>query len=252
MQIERVLSPEPINAVMNHPDVRPWVTRPGDGALDLTPVVADRRNVVLMGEHGGSAIHWLMGGLYEVHTAILPDGRGKWALDFAHAASKWMFTHTDATEITTKVPVSNRAAFGLTKAIPGTMIEFLLPDFWTRQDGGKEGAYVFALRIEDWMRLAPGLVERGEEFHERLYEKADAIGLAVERHDDETHNRYVGAAAEMILGGQAIKGVIFYNRWAFFANAPRMGIVSRDPFVLHTPDCKFKVVGDDFEVIRHA
>ena len=79
--ITRCLSPEIVNAVVNHADVRPFVG-PG-GVLDMTQAVEADENWFLMGEHGGFALIWSAPHVYEVHTFIKAGGRGQWAKDAA-------------------------------------------------------------------------------------------------------------------------------------------------------------------------
>lgn len=47
--------------------------------LDMAKPVGDDRNYFLVGEHGGFGLLWSAPGIYEIHTFILPEGRGKWA-----------------------------------------------------------------------------------------------------------------------------------------------------------------------------
>lgn len=72
-----------INAVVNHPEVRPHVGPAEWGEIDLAPLVEAERNLFPMGEHGGFALIWTAPHTREVHTFILPEGRGRWALDAA-------------------------------------------------------------------------------------------------------------------------------------------------------------------------
>jgi hypothetical protein len=92
-----------VNALVNHPSVRPFVGGDGVSELDLTDAVADRRNIFLAGEHGGFAFSWSAPRTYEVHTFILPEGRGEWSRAFAMAARNWMQDH-EATHLWTRVP----------------------------------------------------------------------------------------------------------------------------------------------------
>lgn len=71
-----------INAAVNHPDVRPFVG-PGEDMLDLAPLVAQPENWFLMGEHGGFALIWSAPRVHEIHTFIVPEGRGVWAKEAA-------------------------------------------------------------------------------------------------------------------------------------------------------------------------
>ena len=70
-----------INAVVNHPEVRPHVGAPELGDLDVTDLVERPEHWFLMGDHGGFMLSWSAPGVREVHTFVLPEGRGKWAED---------------------------------------------------------------------------------------------------------------------------------------------------------------------------
>ena len=72
-----------INAVVNDPDVRPFVGLPDAGFLDITPLVERREHLFPFGEHGGFALLWSGPGAREVHTFIRKSGRGRWARDAA-------------------------------------------------------------------------------------------------------------------------------------------------------------------------
>ncbi len=77
--MERSFDVERINAVANHPEVRPFVGPAELGELDFTDAVAFDKNWFLMGEHGGYVLAWSAPNVHEVHVMILPEGRGKWA-----------------------------------------------------------------------------------------------------------------------------------------------------------------------------
>jgi len=72
-----------INAVINHPAVCPHVGDPAFGVIDAECIVANLDNLFPMGEHGGFALIQTAPGEREVHTFILPEGRGKWGYDAA-------------------------------------------------------------------------------------------------------------------------------------------------------------------------
>lgn len=65
--------------MVNHPAVRPFVGAPDAGELDLTPVVVRPENLFPFGEYGGFALIWSAPKIREVHTFVLPEGRGAWA-----------------------------------------------------------------------------------------------------------------------------------------------------------------------------
>lgn len=234
-----------INEVVNHPSVRPFVhAKPG--RLDLSAVVANPNNFVLTGRHGGMIFVELVPGLVEIHTQVLPDGRGPWALMMAQQCVEWLFTRTRATEVFTRVPQGNVAAMALARACGAKPEQRLTQDL----NGEQTEIEIYGGRIQDWIRTAPGLVQRGIEFHDRLHAKCAAIDLKVNHHaQDDWHDRHVGAAASMILGGQPVKGVLFFNRWAAMAMAPPIRVVSNNPLVLDITDCRLEIQGEDFEVL---
>lgn len=52
---------------------------------------------------------------YEVQTAILPQYRGKYALEATKTGTDWAFKNTDCQKIITFMTVNNRKAYALTK-----------------------------------------------------------------------------------------------------------------------------------------
>lgn len=90
--IERTFDAVRINYLVNHPSVRPHIGGDVTQPLDLAGAVADRQNVFLNGEHGGFACCWSAPETYEVHTFVLPEGRGRWAYELARAGRDWMAT----------------------------------------------------------------------------------------------------------------------------------------------------------------
>lgn len=97
--IERVCDPALVNGFANHPDIRPHVG--GEGYLDLTGVVREP-NVFLFGEHGGFCLSWSAPETYEVHTLIVPEGRGEWAFKAAEESRRIM-VELGATHLWTRV-----------------------------------------------------------------------------------------------------------------------------------------------------
>ena len=246
LSVCREFSADRINAVIAHPEVRPWVG--GVGPLDLTPVVADPRNVLLMGQGGGLLFVQLEPGLYEVHTQFIPEARGPVALLAVIDALRWMFTRTDAVEIVTKVPDGNVAAAVLVKKIGGEF-QFYRPHAW-QTNHGLVGVKYYAQTLNAWVRKTDELEQIGDWFHEKLAAAKVAQGSAAPIHDDDdAHDRYVGAAAEMIAHGQVAKGINFYNRWAKFAGYATISLIAANPFVIDIQDALLAVRGQNFEVI---
>lgn len=245
--LRRETSAERINAIVNHPSVYPFVRGHAIDPLDVSSLTNDPANVLLVGEHGGLLFHQVAANLYEAHTSVLPAGRGAWAIMFAHAALHWMFSRTLAMEIFTRVPQGNKGALGLVRAIHGRF-EFERQNGWI-MDFDPVPAGIYTRSVADWMRNAPGLAERGAWFHDRLEAEYARHGRQEPPHDDDTvHDRYVGAATEMILGGQPDKGVLFYNRWALMAGYQPVQIIARSPLTIDIKDAFLIVRDDDFWV----
>ncbi len=246
-QIEPQKDAARLNAIVNHPDIYPWVKGFADGPLDLSPVIDGGEAVCLLGEHGGLLFHRLQPGLYEVHTQVVPEGRGEWALNCARACLHWLFTRTDAVEVLTKCPEGNLAAKSLARAC-GLTKEFTNPVGWVL-DGKPVPADIYSITIQTWMRTASGLAERGAWFHRRLEAEFERLNVRDLSHmDDATHDRYVGAACEMILGGQPDKAAVFYNRWAALATYAPIAIASYEPMAVNIGNALVLVCDGDISV----
>lgn len=101
--IARSFDADRINELVNHPSIRPHIGGDPETALDLTAAAHDRANVFLLGDHGGFAFTWSAPGVFEVHTFILPEGRGPWAREAADTALRSMADAFGATHVWTRV-----------------------------------------------------------------------------------------------------------------------------------------------------
>jgi len=230
--IHRHFTADCVNLVVNDPSVYDWVRGPITGYLDLSGLVQNPNNYFLMGEHGGVVFLQHQPGLYEAHTQILPAGRGQWAVEIVNECVDYMFTHTDAMELVTKVPLGNLGARALVRKIPGNKIDYRLKNGWVH-DGKVVPADIFGMRVQDWMAHTPGLEQSGQWFHDRLVEEYAKVGKEHKLHDeDATHDRYVGAAIQMIMGGQPQKAVVLYNGWASISGYAPLSIVTMNPLVI--------------------
>lgn len=227
--VQREYHSRRINAVLNDPSVLPWVAlREQPRPLDLGPLLRDLRNILLVTEDGlgGCFFHWQEPGVYEVHIQFLPAVRGKSALAAVNASLHWMFTASDCMELLTAIPQANESARMMAQLIHGRH-EFTEGEF--------NGSPVehWALRYNDWLWTAPGLRQRGEEFHRGLEAEFAAAGLEHAAHAESSdHNRAVGATVAMVLAGQVDKGIILMARWARTAGYAMPAIVSRSPLVI--------------------
>jgi hypothetical protein len=100
--LERSFDAGRINAVVNHPEVRPYVG-PGNFFADVAPLVENAANWFLMGEYGGFGLIQTSSTVHEIHTFILPDGRGAWARAAAQALLDFARKNGDSM-VWTKVP----------------------------------------------------------------------------------------------------------------------------------------------------
>jgi hypothetical protein len=100
--IERSFDTERANYLANHPAVRPFVGGDGQSELDLSTLVSDDNNYLLLGPHGGFLATWSAPGTYEIHTFILPEGRGLAAKQLAQEGRDYM-AGIGATHLWTRV-----------------------------------------------------------------------------------------------------------------------------------------------------
>lgn len=226
-------SAEHLNAIANHPEVRPFIGG-GDGEVDVTPLLAD--SYFLVTDLGGFIFQRKFFGRYVLHTMFLPEGRGKHVAEVAKDAFLWMFTHTDAEEISTYTE------HGRKEARP--------PRSMGWRDWFEDETYThYRLNMLDWAPRAPRLLEWGEWFHETLDRAKAEQGATIPSHDEhEANNRYAGLALAMCVNGQAAKGVFFYNRWAEVAGFALAHFESESPLVINSIDALWAINGRNIEV----
>jgi len=226
MILERTADAQQINAILNHPAVRPDVAGQDDGVLDVADVLARPGHVCLVGQHGGFLIVRYDAGIYEVHTAILPVGRGEWARDAAAECTRFMFTRTDCVDLITRVPQGHIAAKALTE-MNGFRLQFTTPpDTLFRER--LVPCHIYCLTIQEWATRAAGMEESGATFHAWLTAQVGE-GHGAPHENDPAHNRVVGVTLAMVEAGQPLKGVVWYNRCAIAARHPTIGLLSLDP-----------------------
>lgn len=228
--MRRTLDPVFLNAVANHPEVRPWLM--GEGLLDLSPVISNPANIALEAKHGGWVLQNLSPGVYEVHSMFLPEGRGAGVARALVAALDYVFSATDCIRLVTRLPEGNVRASAL-----GKMAGFR-PWFGDRA----------RIEIEDWAQSSKACREAGEWFHDRLEAAKVAAGSALDVHDDDAaHDHAVGAAVLMVRAGNGPKGVWHYNAWAVAAGYAPVTLVSVNPLVIDVVDAVLE--GPEMEVL---
>lgn len=206
-----------VNEIMNHPAVNPWIAEDSAGPIDMAWKMT-RPDVVtvLLGEFGAFTAYRLLPGVYEFHTQILPEGRGKWGFSFFRAGLEWIFTRTDAYEVFTRVPETHLAAVKAARLM-GLRLDFK-EDTTFLYRGQDVSSLIYSMRIQEWASAAPEMEETGRWLHERIEERTQANGIAgsiwpASHPDGKSHNRYLGVAYRCALRGQLAKGVLLYNRW---------------------------------------
>lgn len=113
--LERSFDGAAINRLVNDPTIRPFVGGDISQPLDLSSAIIER-NVFLLGEHGGFALIWTSPATFEVHTFILPSGRGRWALRATQVGIAIMKDWFGAKQLWTRVEENAAATRLFTRA----------------------------------------------------------------------------------------------------------------------------------------
>lgn len=220
-----------INLILNHPEVRPWVAEFGEGVIDITPAVENLDNILLMGEHGAIFFFNILPGTYECHTQILPSGRGEWSSKFAVAVLDWMFSKSNAWEVTTRVPAGHIGALALAKGV-GFRHEFtsMEPCLFM---GKTVTASILRVSIHDWLARSAHFFDLGEALHKQMASEATRLGITTPPHaEDIFHDQVAGCAIELARNGLMTKALYLYNRWSVLARHRLISMVSMDPPVI--------------------
>jgi hypothetical protein len=138
------------NSIGNDPAVIDWIAGPLQPPLDLSPVFDDPHNVCLIAQHGFAIFHQCCRGVFELHGAVVPQGRGRWALNALANALDFMFQREAAVVIVAGIPADNRSARGIVGTI-GFRLMHVLPDVWPTATG-RVPMYVYALLRRNWGR----------------------------------------------------------------------------------------------------
>lgn len=79
-----------LNALANHPAIRPTCGGDGQSFIDLTAFVADPKNHAVSWDKGAFLFGWSAPQTYEVHIMVLPEGRGRAAYRMAALGIAYM------------------------------------------------------------------------------------------------------------------------------------------------------------------
>jgi hypothetical protein len=88
---------EAVNRIINDPSVRPTIG--GEGYLDSSALITDRRNRIIFDERGGACFAWRGPGIFEGHSFFLVRGRealsaGREAISLLDYRMIWGLTPT--------------------------------------------------------------------------------------------------------------------------------------------------------------
>lgn len=246
-EAERSMDSAHFDAVGNDPSVRPFLG--GDGDLRLGAIVETPENYAFATPHGGIVLWPLGSGRYDVHSLFLPDGRGDEARAAIDRVAAYMFARTDCTEGRTTIPEHNRPAKVLAVAGGFEKRFELLAMPWTAEH--TKAADFYALTLERWALTHDLPLRVGEWFHRSLDTAKLHFGCEVPLHPDEpVHNRIVGAAVMMIQGGQAEKGVAFYNAWSLATRYQPVTILTKRPVVIDIGDAILAASATHMDVLK--
>lgn len=243
-----------INRVANDPSVFEEISLPGQEPFELSPLVADLRNILLMTDEGGVLAKWQEPGVYEIHTQFISQYRGVAAIRTIREMFSWLFINTPAMELQSQVPECNDGAKAVARAI-GARFEFEREAAWPTRDGKDHAIGYYVLRYSDWLYqpyVAGVFAPLGAEFHDRLEERKLALLAPTEgfRHD-LAQDVNAGATLSMIWAGQLDKALMLYNRWARFAGFAEVRLISVNPLIiaLQNTTILLNVAEKDFEVL---
>lgn len=203
----------------------PLIAAPGVEHIDISPLLLDARNVLLMTEGGGLFFNWLAPGMYELHNSFLPKYRGRWSFEAALEAARWMFTRSDCLAIVQRVPAISRVMRWSARAL-GATLEFERKAIWPAKDGLVDVGF-WSLRYDDWLRQTPNIAKAGREFHARLDAELKRHGVARASADEECRDIAIGAMYETIRGGHAEKAVALYNGRALFGGFETASLIAK-------------------------
>lgn len=133
-----------VNAIANHPDVRPWLG--GEGPADLGPLMASPGTQTFLMPGAAFVLHAVGGGVYNAHSLFQPEAR-RYSRRAMREVLDTMFA-AGAKEVWTMIPDGNDAAAALAKL--GGFVQIGCCARMFPEPGGPVGIKTLALRGADW------------------------------------------------------------------------------------------------------
>jgi hypothetical protein len=249
--IERTFHAQFVNRLANEPGTVEWLQGYHQLPLDFTEVTDNEDNIVLVGEHGAAVFApTVVPTIYEYHMMVQKEHRGEWSKLFAQACFLTIFTRTTCMELLARIPKGNLGSRTMANLL-GFSHERTQPNGWV-VDLDPVPVDWFSLRIEDWLKTASGLAERGRWFFERLESDLRALGAEGDLGlpDSEECDRHTGGAIEMLFGGQIAKAEVFFNRWSVMAGRHPIKVVNPRPLLLDTGAIVIRIEDNDFAILK--
>jgi hypothetical protein len=209
-----------INSICSHPEVRRWTAQDDSPPFNVAPWFSGE-NFPIVCDGGVFLFQWVGDGIYSVHVNFLPEARGKRAFMAGNLTLLKVFTTMKVETLVFAIPQGNRMADGYARGM-GCRPTFKQWNRWLK-DGRLQDINYYRLDIDDWIGL--GLLKSiGEAFREEMAQ------LGLNTHPKDTvYDSYIGAACSMLAGGQQIKALKLYNRWARLAGYKTWKFISQVP-----------------------
>jgi hypothetical protein len=147
--VRRETNPERINRIIDHPEVHRWVKGVDAGRLD-NALAADAL-IALFGKFGGFLFWRVSPTLYEAQAAILPDGRGRWALRAAKQALRYIFEQEGGLEVMAAAPKGDATGRAFIRAV-SRKAKYVgdVANCWVTADGQFIASEIFSITQKDW------------------------------------------------------------------------------------------------------
>ena len=103
---------EIVNRIMTAPDIYPWISDDGSPSADefSAEIFLNNPDIYVLQPNEYSIFLFIpfVSFVYQMHTCVLKEGRGKMAFKAARDVCRWMFENTDAVKLIGTVEENNR------------------------------------------------------------------------------------------------------------------------------------------------
>lgn len=199
-----------IQEILEHPGVAPWAVR-GFEHLGLPDAETVTRTCnVMLWPDGFFALHPHHETAYEIHTCFIPSGSFFRQMRRARMVFRWLFTHTMAMEILTRVHIENKVA---------KVLALKCGFSFTTRIGDIE---FFRLAVEDWLFQDNEMPECGVHVAEQLQLESPSPAILA----------MLGFIRRLDGAGLSAKGLEIMSRYHFFYGLPHIRVQHWEPLSL--------------------